>query len=203
MNNTILTSLQNAHHLLGKFLAAEENINAIKRIATQMAEVYERKGKLIIFGNGGSMCDAMHFAEELTGRYHHDRAALPAIAISDPSHLSCVANDYGYDMVFARAVEAYAQPGDMVIGISTSGNSANVIKALETAAKRDCFTCVLLGKDGGLLNNMADYQIIIPSEDTARIQEVHGIIIHILIETVEKLLFTRDDAYLKDDPKLC
>lgn len=203
MNKTIITALDNAHQLLERFLAEEENILMIKRIATQMAEVYERNGKLIIFGNGGSMCDAMHFAEELTGRFHQDRAALPAIAISDPSHLSCVANDYGYDMVFARAVEAYAQPGDMVIGISTSGNSANVIKALEAAAKRDCFTCVLLGKDGGALKDMADYQIIVPSEDTARIQELHGIIIHILIEVVEKLLFTKDDAYLKDDPKLC
>lgn len=203
MIKTITTALENAHSLLGHFLAEEENIRMIKRITTQMAEVYERKGKLIIFGNGGSMCDAMHFAEELTGRFHQDRAALPAIAISDPSHLSCVANDYGYDMVFARAVEAYAQPGDMVFGISTSGNSANVIKAIEAAATRDCFTCVLLGKDGGALNNMADFQIIIPSEDTARIQELHGIIIHILIEGVEKLLFSKDDAYMKDVNQIC
>ena len=189
MNKSILTAFTHAHNLLGNFLADEAQMNEINRIAGQIVEVYTRRGKLIVFGNGGSMCDAMHFAEELTGRFHKDRPALPAIAISDPGYLSCVANDYSYDQVFARAVEAYACEGDLVVGISTSGNSPNVIKGLETASALNCITCALLGKDGGKLKGQTDYQIIVADNDTARIQEVHGIIIHVLIQMVEQELF--------------
>ena len=203
MNEIILNALGNASGLLNSFVADKANIAEIERIARQLAEVYERRGKLIVFGNGGSMCDAMHFAEELSGRFHHDRPALPAIAVSDPGYLSCVANDYGYGQVFARAVEAYAQEGDMVVGISTSGNSENVIKGLERAAGLNCFTCALLGKDGGKLKGRTDFQIVVPSDDTARIQEIHGMLIHILIELVEKLLFSPDTQYLQDAPARC
>lgn len=203
MKSNITESLNEAQSLLAEFCAEPANLHEIERIARQIAEVYAHKGKLIIFGNGGSMCDAMHFAEELTGRFHKDRAALPAIAISDAGHISCVANDYGYDRVFSRAVEAYAQPGDMLIGISTSGNSANVIKALEAGQARDCFSFALLGKDGGKLKDVCDFQLIIPSANTARVQEIHGLIIHILIELIEAELFLTDEACLDDVAKSC
>jgi D-sedoheptulose 7-phosphate isomerase len=203
LKRTITESFNQAKKLLAEFVNEPANLKEIEKIAHQIAAVYSHRNKLIIFGNGGSMCDAMHFAEELTGRFHKDRAALPAIAISDPGHLSCVANDYGYDSVFSRAVEAYAQPGDMVVGISTSGNSANVIKAIEAGQARDCFTCALLGKDGGTLKDKCDFQIIVPSEDTARIQEIHGMVIHILIQLIEAELFLTDDGFEDIDAKIC
>jgi len=185
----ILSAISETGGLLNNLLNDRDKQTEIQGLARQMAEVFQRGGKLIVFGNGGSMCDAMHLAEELTGRFHIDRPALPAIAISDPGHLSCVANDYGYDQVFARAVEAYAKTGDLVLGISTSGNSENVVRGLETAIAKECFTAALLGKDGGKLKELCDFRIIIPSENTARIQEVHSLIIHVLIELVEKELF--------------
>jgi D-sedoheptulose 7-phosphate isomerase len=203
MNAIIHDSLFTARSLVAVLISDEFVAREIEKIARQIAKVYQSKGNLIIFGNGGSMCDAMHFAEELTGRFQKDRQALPAIAISDPGHLSCVGNDHGWDSVFSRAVEAYAVPGDMVIGISTSGNSANVIKAIETAQSRECFTCLLSGNNGGALKDKCDYQIIIPSNSTARIQEMHGIIIHILIELVEQELFLTDNAHLKDSTHSC
>lgn len=184
--NDALTETQS---LLQALQSDQERQDSLISLASQIAEVFQRGGKLIIFGNGGSMCDAMHLAEELTGRFHSDRPALPAIAISDPGHLSCVANDYGYEMVFARGVEAYANAGDLVIGVSTSGNSENVIKGLEAGIAKECFTAALLGKDGGKLKDLCDFPIIVPSQNTARIQEVHGLIIHVLIEMVEKELF--------------
>ena len=203
MHSIIRESLSSTRSLISDVLADEAFLQEINKIALQIASVYRSKGKLIIMGNGGSMCDAMHFAEELTGRFHKDRAALPAIAISDAGHLSCVANDYGWEAVFSRAVEAYAVSGDMVIGISTSGNSANVIKALETAHSRECFTCLLSGNHGGALKDKCDFQLIIPSDNTARIQELHGIIIHIIIERVEHELFLTDDSYLNDAIHSC
>jgi len=200
LRTMVQESLLDAHRLLTFVVEDGVTSRQTELIARQLAEVYRRKGKLIVFGNGGSMCDAMHFAEELTGRFHKDREALPAIAISDPGHLSCVANDFGYEHVFSRAVEAYAQAGDMVIGISTSGNSANVIKAIEAAQQRECFTCVLLGGNGGKLRDMCDFQIIVPSPDTARIQEIHGMLIHIIIQLVEQELFLTSDEHLKSCP---
>jgi len=133
LNEMIKTALTDAQNLLQAFAEDDNALRETENIARQLVDVYSRKGKLIVFGNGGSMCDAMHMAEELTGRYHADRPALAALAISDPGHISCVANDYGYDSVFSRGVEALANAGDMVIGISTSGNSANVLKAMQTA----------------------------------------------------------------------
>jgi len=203
VNPIIHSTLFTARNLVSLVIADEALISEIEKTAKQISEVYQRKGKLIIFGNGGSMCDAIHFAEELTGRFHHDRQALPAIAISDPGHLSCVANDYGYDSVFSRAVEAYTTPGDMVIGISTSGNSANVIKAMEAATQRECFTCLLSGNQGGILKDKCDFQIIVPSDDTARIQEIHAIVIHLLIELVESELFLTDSPLLNHDYPSC
>lgn len=180
---------QKAQSTLQGFCADEGNIGILAEMASLIAAAYRRGNKVIIFGNGGSMCDAMHFAEELTGRFHQDRPALPAIAVSDPSHLTCVANDYGFEYVFARAVEAYAKPEDVVIGISTSGNSPNVIKALSRAHELDCFTLALLGKDGGRLKGECDYELIVQAETTDRIQEVHTTILHILIQMIEGELF--------------
>jgi D-sedoheptulose 7-phosphate isomerase len=135
------------------------------------------------------MCDAMHFAEELSGRFRNDRKALPAIAISDPSHISCVANDYGYDFVFSRFVEAMGNEGDVLLGISTSGNSKNVIKAFEVAKEKKLVCLALTGKDGGLLKNLSDIEIRAPYANYAdRAQEIHIKIIHALIESVEYLV---------------
>jgi len=199
----IKTALTDAQNLLQAFAEDDNALRETENIARQLVDVYSRKGKLIVFGNGGSMCDAMHMAEELTGRYHADRPALAALAISDPGHISCVANDYGYDSVLSRGVEALANAGDMVIGISTSGNSANVLKAMQTARDLECFTAVLLGKDGGKLLDTCDFQIVVPSFDTARIQEIHGIIIHILISLVEKELFLTPKASAIPCSQIC
>ncbi|HPI26644.1 MAG TPA: D-sedoheptulose 7-phosphate isomerase, partial [Candidatus Cloacimonadota bacterium] len=154
-----------------------------------ITECYRNHGQVIIFGNGGSMCDAMHFAEELTGRFRQDRPPLPAIAISDPSHITCVGNDYGFDEIFARGVQAYGKPGDVAIGISTSGNSENILRALDRAISMGLKTVALLGKDGGKLKGLCDMELIIPGETSDRIQEVHMAILHILIEKIERDLF--------------
>ncbi|HNW24286.1 MAG TPA: SIS domain-containing protein [Candidatus Cloacimonas sp.] len=201
MQNIIRNTLQEAERTISQVLTNTIMLQQIEAMAKQMAAVLLQKGKLIAFGNGGSMCDAIHFAEELSGRFNKDREALPAIALSDPGYLSCVANDYGWDNVFARGVEAFALKGDLVLGISTSGNSSNIINALETAKRKECFTASLLGKEGGKLKGSCDYEIIVPSDNTARIQEIHGIIIHLLIELIEYELFNSP----KENPqsKLC
>jgi D-sedoheptulose 7-phosphate isomerase len=140
-------------------------------------------------GNGGSMCDAMHFAEEWTGRFRKDRAALPAIAFSDPSQLTCIANDFGYDEVFARSVEAYGKPGDVLVTMTTSGGSPNILKAIERAKARGIVTVGLLGKGGGQAKDLVDIPIVVPLATTSdRIQEVHIKVLHIVIESVERRL---------------
>jgi D-sedoheptulose 7-phosphate isomerase len=143
--------------------------------------------KIMSCGNGGSMCDAMHFAEELSGRYRNNRPALAAVSISDPSHLSCVANDYGYDHVFARYIEGLGQKGDVLLGISTSGNSKNVILAVEAAKAKGMHTIVLTGKDGGQLAGLADLEIRAPHSAYAdRAQEIHIKVIHAFILGIEQ-----------------
>ena len=146
--------------------------------------------KLLIMGNGGSAADAQHFAAEIVGRFKMERRALPAIALTtDSSILTAIGNDYGYDAVFTRQVEAFAAVGDVVIGISTSGNSPNVHAALALAKERGCTTVALLGRDGGSIASLADLSIIVPSNDTPRIQEGHITIIHIVCDLLEKQLF--------------
>lgn len=189
MRELIQASCTAAGRNLKAFLAEAGNFAAIENAARLIAQGFARGGKVIAFGNGGSMCDAMHFAEELTGRFRRDRKALPAIALSDPSHLTCVGNDYGFEQVFARGVEAYAAAGDVVLGLSTSGNSPNVIRGLATARELGCHTIALLGKDGGQLAGTCELQIIVPGEHSDRIQELHTLILHIIIECVERLLF--------------
>ena len=175
--------------LLENFIKEEEKRKETEKVAEALAEVFSNGNKVLICGNGGSNCDALHFAEEFTGRFRGDRRALPAIAISESSHITCVGNDYGFDYVFSRGVEAYGKSGDMFIGISTSGNSGNVIKAVEAAKKIGMKTCVLLGKDGGKLKGMCDYEFIIPGKTSDRVQEIHMMILHIIIEGVERIMF--------------
>ena len=175
--------------LLENFIKEEEERRETEKVAKELADVFTKGNKVLICGNGGSNCDALHFAEEFTGRFRGDRKALPAIAISDSSHITCVGNDYGFDYIFSRGVEAYGKEGDMFFGISTSGNSPNVIKAVEAAKKFGMKTCVLLGKDGGKLKGMCDYEFIIPGKTSDRIQEIHMMILHIIIEGVERIMF--------------
>lgn len=159
-------------------------------VARCMAECFRKQGKIIIAGNGGSLCDATHFAEELTGYFRSARPALPAIALAEAGHITCVANDAGFEQVFARGVEAYGLPGDIFVALTTSGKSPNLIKAVEVAKKRGLTVVTFLGKDGGKLKGVADYELLIKDMITSdRIQEAHMTAIHIIIELVEKLLF--------------
>lgn len=185
----IKEQLLEASDVLTNFLNNENNLKAIQTAAELIAESLKNDGKVISAGNGGSHCDAMHFAEELTGRYRKNRPAYGAIAISDPSHLSCVSNDYGYEYVFSRYIEGVGRKGDVFLGISTSGNSKNIITAVETAKQKGIKTIVLTGKDGGKLAGLADIEIRVEHFGYAdRIQEVHIKCIHILINLIEKLM---------------
>lgn len=190
--NIIIGEFNEAQKVLSDFLSEELTLEKIASAAELMASSITGGGKIISCGNGGSHCDAMHFAEELTGRYRENRLALPAIAISDPSHISCVANDFGYDYVFARYIDGLGQKGDVLLGISTSGNSPNIIKAVEAAKAKGMKTVILSGKDGGKLANSADVEIRVPHFGYAdRIQEVHIKIIHILILLIEKMVLNQ------------
>jgi D-sedoheptulose 7-phosphate isomerase len=152
-----------------------------------MATSLRNGGKIISCGNGGSMCDAMHFAEELSGRYKENRKALPALSISDPSHISCVANDFGYSFVFSRYLEALGNNGDVLLAISTSGNSENVLEAIKTAKEKGMFVVGLTGKTGGKMADQCDVEIRAPySEYADRAQEIHIKVIHSLIDFIEK-----------------
>ena len=185
----LLDSYKITASLLENFIKEEAEKQTTEKIAKDLATIFQNGNKVLICGNGGSNCDALHFAEEFTGRFRKDRKALPAISLSDSSHITCVGNDYGFDYIFSRGVEAYGKEGDMFIGISTSGNSANIIKAVEVAKNMGLKTVVLLGKDGGKLKGMCDYEFIIPGETSDRIQEIHMMILHIIIEGVEKIMF--------------
>ena len=179
--------LNEAADTLSKFLSDDANLQAIEKAAVLLADSFKSGGKVISCGNGGSHCDAMHFAEELTGRYRENRPGYPAIAISDVSHLSCVSNDFGYEFVFSRFVEAVGQKGDVLLGISTSGNSGNIIKAIEAARAKGMKVITLTGKDGGKMAGSADVEIRVPHFGYAdRIQEIHIKVIHILIQLIEK-----------------
>ncbi len=182
----VMADLKESHQVLGDFIAKEDTKAKLELAIEWSAQTIRNGGKLISAGNGGSMCDAQHFAEELTGRYRQDRPAYPAVAICDPSHLTCVANDYGYDCVFSRFIEGMGKPGDLFLGISTSGNSGNIIKACEVSKQLGLKTIMLLGKDGGKLKDLCDLPIIVPHGGFAdRIQEVHTMIIHIMIRGIE------------------
>jgi len=182
----IRAEFQEAQAVLEAF-STTENMEKIEMGIALMYEALSRGNKIMSCGNGGSMCDAMHFAEELSGRYRNNRPALAALSISDPSHLSCVANDYGYDFVFSRYVEGLGQAGDILLGISTSGSSKNVINAVHAAKAKGIKTIVLTGKDGGQLANLADLEIRAPYSAYAdRAQEIHIKIIHSFILGIEQ-----------------
>ncbi|PRY07877.1 phosphoheptose isomerase [Pontibacter ummariensis] len=188
-SNTILAELTQAQEVLTAFLSDAANIASVEAAADTMALAISNGGKILSCGNGGSMCDAMHFAEELTGRYRDNRRALPAISISDPSHMSCVGNDYGYDFIFSRYLEALGNPGDVLLAISTSGNSGNVIKAAEAAKAKGMKVVGLTGKDGGKLAPLCDVEVRVPHFGYAdRVQEIHIKVIHILILLLEQKL---------------
>ncbi|HWV29722.1 MAG TPA: D-sedoheptulose 7-phosphate isomerase [Dyadobacter sp.] len=185
----ISQELKEAQVVLDNFLSDPEQIEKIEKAAGLMADAIIHNGKILSCGNGGSHCDAMHFAEELTGRYRDNRRALPAIAISDVSHLSCVSNDFGYEYVFSRYIEALGQPGDVLLGLSTSGNSANIIRATEAAKAKGMKIIILSGKDGGKLAGIADVEIRVPHFGYAdRIQEIHIKVIHIFMLLIEKMV---------------
>ncbi len=189
MLQSIEQELNEAAQVLADFIKDQNNLKLIQQAAELLADSFRHNGKVLACGNGGSHCDAMHFSEELTGRFRDERQALPAIAISDPSHLSCVSNDYGYEYVFSRYVEALGQKNDVLLGISTSGNSANILRAIDAAKARGMKVIVLTGKDGGKMAGLADVEIRVPHFGYAdRIQEVHIKVIHIMIMMIERLM---------------
>ncbi|MFY9309321.1 MAG: D-sedoheptulose 7-phosphate isomerase [Bacteroidia bacterium] len=187
MSRTIIeNNFREAQQALEQFLSDDSNVDAIENAGKLLTEAFKKGNKVISCGNGGSMCDAMHFAEELSGRFRDDRRALPAISISDPSHLSCVANDYGYDNVFSRYIEALGNTGDVLLAISTSGNSANVVNAINSAKAKGMSIIGLTGKDGGKMATLCDVEIRAPHSKYAdRAQEIHIKVIHSLIQIVE------------------
>jgi len=177
---------EEAQDVLSAFLGNPAHLQSVAEAAEAMSQSIAEGGKIISCGNGGSMCDAMHFAEELTGRYRNDRPALPAISISDPSHLSCVGNDHGYEFVFSRFVEAMGRKGDVLLAISTSGNSPNVLRAAQAAKAQGMTVVGLTGKDGGALAKLCDAEVRVPWDGYAdRIQEVHIKCIHAFIDHIE------------------
>lgn len=187
----ILAELQEAQKVLNDFIGSEENLKNIEKVANLMSEAIKNGKKIISCGNGGSHCDAMHFAEELSGRYRENRRSLAAIAISDPSHISCVGNDYGFDYIYSRFIEGLGNAGDILLGISTSGNSKNIINATKAAHEKGMKVVILSGKDGGNLAGLADLEIRVQHFGYAdRIQEIHIKIIHILIMLIEKKVLT-------------
>lgn len=189
MRQSIISAVRDSVAAVNQ-LSSPESVQFIERFAELLAETFRAGGKLLVAGNGGSLCDSMHFAEELSGYFRQPRAALPAIALSDPGMITCTANDSSYEQVFARGIEAYGKPGDIFVGLTTSGNSPNIIRAFEVAQQRGLTTVALLGKEGGKLKGIADLELIIGGFKTSdRIQEAHMALIHIVIEHMESLLF--------------
>jgi len=167
--------------------SVQENFEKIEAAGNILVQAFKKNNKVISCGNGGSMCDAMHFAEELSGRFRNDRKPLPAISISDPSHITCTANDYGFDKIFSRFVEAVGNNGDVLFAISTSGNSKNVIEAIHAAKAKGMKVIALTGKDGGQVKNICDIEIRAPHSGFAdSAQEIHIKVIHSLIHFVEE-----------------
>lgn len=185
----LIESYKTELELLKSFIEQEEKEKMTEKVASELAKAFSNGNKVLICGNGGSNSDALHFAEEFTGKFRKERRALPAIAISESSHITCVGNDYGFDYIFSKGVEAFGKEGDLFIGLSTSGNSPNVIKAVEMAKSLGMKTVGLLGKGGGKLKGLCDFEFIIPGETSDRIQEIHMMILHIIIEGVERIMF--------------
>jgi D-sedoheptulose 7-phosphate isomerase len=186
-NDRIRSHFEEASSVLQAFLADPANTIAVEQAAAFMSYCLKQGAKIISCGNGGSMCDAMHFAEELSGRYRDDREPIAAVSISDPSHITCVGNDHGFDQVFARYVQALGREGDVLLAISTSGNSPNVLRAAEVARAKNMHVIGLTGKDGGELADLCTVEVRVPHHGYAdRIQEVHIKIIHAFIDHIER-----------------
>lgn len=186
---SVQDNFKSAENLLQQF-STPENFKKIETAANWMFEAIKSNNKIISCGNGGSMCDAMHFAEEMTGRYQKNRPALAAVSISDPSHITCIANDYGFEYIFSRFVDSVGNKGDVLLAISTSGNSQNVINAIESAKQKGIKTVALTGKNGGKIATIADLEIRVPYTGYAdRIQEIHIKIIHNLIQIIEQAIY--------------
>lgn len=189
MQQNLLCSVNHAIEAISQ-LKQPHALAFIEAAAHQLADCFRKGNKVIVAGNGGSLCDGAHFAEELTGIFRSLRPALPVISLSEPGHITCIGNDLGFEWIFARGIEAFGKPGDVFVGLTTSGNSANLVKAFETAQKLDLNTIAFLGKDGGKLKGVADLELLINGFKTSdRIQEAHMAAIHIIIEMVEYLLF--------------
>lgn len=187
MSNSIRKNFEEAKTILEQFLSNDKNLAAIEQAGNVLVAALKSGNKIISCGNGGSMSDAMHFAEEMTGRFRDDRKPFPAIAVSDPSYITCTANDYGFDHIFSRFVEAHGKAGDVLLAISTSGNSKNIIKAAEVAKAQGVKIIALTGKHGGELALLCDIEIRAPySEYADRAQEIHIKVIHSLIQFVEE-----------------
>ncbi len=187
LHQAIASEFKEAAQVLDKFMRNEHNLALIEQASKVISGSINNGGKIISCGNGGSHCDAMHFAEELTGRYRENRRAIPALCISDPSHISCVSNDFGYEYIFSRYLEALGNKGDVLLGISTSGNSMNIIRAAEVAKEKGMKVIILSGKDGGKLAPLADVELRVAHHGYAdRIQEIHIKIIHILMLLIEQ-----------------
>lgn len=184
-----LHCFQEAEKTLHQFWNDPSQVEKCVKFSQILIEAYKKGATVFSCGNGGSHCDAMHFAEELTGRYRKDRRPLGALALGDASHVTCVSNDYGFEFIFSRQVEGLGRAGDVLIGISTSGNSKNVINAIESAKKKGMKTIALLGRDGGQIKGMVDLALVVPAQTSDRIQEMHIKIIHTVIETVEREIF--------------
>lgn len=185
----VLAALNDARDALDALISNEKTIEAVVAAAGLMADAVEGDGKVMSCGNGGSLCDAMHFAEEMTGRYRSNRRPYAALAISDASHMACVGNDYGYEEVFSRYVEAHGRKGDVLLAITTSGTSRNIVKAAEVASRKGVKVVALTGRDETPITELADVSIVTPAGRWAdRVQELHIKCIHILIELIERRL---------------
>ena len=182
-------SLNEAQKTLDSFLTDSSQLAKCEKFSELLISAFKAGGTAFCCGNGGSHCDALHFAEEVTGRFRKDRKALGALALGNAPHVTCVANDYGFEHIFSRQLAGLGRAGDILIGLSTSGNSKNIYNAFEVAKDRDIQTVALLGKTGGKLKEMADLAIIIPGETSDRIQEMHIKLLHTVIETLERELF--------------
>lgn len=184
--NSIKNSFLTAQKALADFISDSTNFSKIEEAGKILVAAFKNGNKVISCGNGGSMCDAMHFAEELSGRFRNNRNALPAVSISDPSHITCVGNDYGFEKIFSRYIEALGNKGDVLLAISTSGNSKNILEAISVAKQKGMKVIGLTGKDGGKMKDLCDVELRAPFSNYAdRAQEIHIKVIHCLIEFVE------------------
>lgn len=191
IEDSVMSQIEESIEVKNLFCKDDKNLELVKVVVERIVECYKKKGKVLVFGNGGSAADAQHLVAELVGRFKKERKALAAISLNtNVSTITALGNDYSFDIIFARQLEALAQKEDIVIGISTSGNSKNVLEAFEVAKKIGCITVGLTGKDGGKIKDKVDYCLRVPSNNTPRIQEMHIVIIHIICSLVEEICFS-------------